>query len=127
MTEDQTIVARMRTLEGFSANPGCDDGVSVGELEPGTLVVVNTRNSRYQMVVLDGETHRVLVTGGALFPDRTEVVVRGSTTGGTAIKLGWIGIGLRLELGVGKRRVTTSRVQSISYRRLLDEKLPLIA
>jgi hypothetical protein len=127
MTEDHTVAARSRTLEGFAADPGCEEGVSIGELEPGTLVTVETRNSRYQMVVLDSESHRVLLNGGALFPDRTEVVVRGSTTGGSAIKLGWIGVGLRLELVLGRRRITTSRVQSVAVRRLLDEKLPLIA
>jgi len=127
MTEGQALVARNQTLDGFVSEHGCNEGVAISSLEPGTLLTVETRNSRYHLIVLDGEAQRALVSGGTMFPVRTEVVVRGSTIGGTAIKLGWIGVGLRMELTIGKRRVTTTRVQAITVGALLDESLPLIA
>jgi hypothetical protein len=54
------------------------------------------------------------VTGGRLFPEPTQVRIEGATAGGTAIKSGWIGIGLRLEMSSDRSRVTTSVVQSIT-------------
>ena len=68
----------------------------------------------YRLVALDGGNKRALVTGGRLFQESTEVRVEGSTSGGTAIKPGFIGIGLRLEMSNGSNRITTSVVQSMS-------------
>jgi hypothetical protein len=53
------------------------------------------------------------VTGGRLFPESTEVRLEGSTAGGSVLKIGWIGTGLRLEMSMGRQRITTSRVESV--------------
>lgn len=89
-----------------------DDGLSVDSLEPGTVLDVTTCNSRYRLVVLDADGH-ALVSGGWRFPDPTEVRIEGSTAGGRALRLGWIGVGLRLEMRMGTRTITTSTVRSI--------------
>jgi hypothetical protein len=89
-------------------------GVAFDALEPGTVIVVNTRHTRYRFVVVDGPEQRALVTGGWLFPESTEVRLEGATGGGSMLKVGWIGVGLRLELSIGLRRITTSRVLSIA-------------
>jgi hypothetical protein len=99
-------------LEEFPAEPGFADGVAVESLEPGTILEVTTRNTRYRLTVIDGGGH-ALITGGALFPQPTEVHIEGATAGGSALKLGWIGVGLRLELSIGRRLITTSAVQSV--------------
>jgi hypothetical protein len=87
--------------------------VAFQSLEPGTVVAVTTRHTRYCLFVLDPTRHLVVVTGGSLFPEGTPVRVEGATAGGSALKVGWIGVGLRLEMSQGQQRITTSRVVSI--------------
>ena len=101
-------------LDAFVYESGCSGGVDFGSLEVGAVLNVHTRYSHYRLVVVDGADSRALVTGGRLFPESTEVRIEGSTSGGTAIKPGFIGIGLRLEMSNGSNRITTSVVQSMS-------------
>jgi hypothetical protein len=103
-----------RPLEAFVREPGCSDGIDFLSLQVGTVVNVLTRYSCYRLVVLSPEDGRALVTGGRLFAESTEVRIEGATAGGTAIKPGWIGIGLRLEMSGPLNRVTTSVVQSVT-------------
>ena len=63
------------------------------------------------LIVREG---RALVTGAVWFPEPTEVRLTGATAGGSVVKTGWIGIGLKLEMAVGRRLVTTSRVTSVA-------------
>jgi hypothetical protein len=92
------------------------EGVAVETLETGTVLVVTTHHNCYRLVVLDGMQRRALVTGGSFFPEAIEARVEGATAGGTALKVGWIGVGLKLELSIGLQHITTSRVQSIVIR-----------
>jgi hypothetical protein len=101
-------------LDAFVYESGCSGGVDFSSLEVGAVLNVHTRYSHYRLVVVDGADNRALVTGGRLFPESTEVRIEGSTSGGTAIKPGFIGIGLRLEMSNGSNRITTSVVQSMS-------------
>ena len=87
-------------------------GLSVESLEPGTILEVQTRNTRYRMVVVDGSGH-ALIKGGTFFPQPTPVHIEGASAGGGNLKIGWIGVGLNLELSVGSRVITTSPVQSV--------------
>jgi hypothetical protein len=87
------------------------DGVAVGSLTPGTMLELKTRNTKYLLTLVDGEGH-ALIKGGAFFPQPTPVHIEGATFGGN-VKLGWIGIGLSLELSIGSRIITTSPVQSV--------------
>jgi hypothetical protein len=89
-----------------------DEGVALDSLAPGTVLAVTTRNTCYRLVLLNNDG-QALVSGGARFPDPTEVRIEGSTAGGHALRLGWIGVGLRLEMRMGARTITTSTVQSI--------------
>ena len=91
---------------------GSDEGVALESLSPGTVLEVTTRNTRYRLTLVDAEGQAV-VTGGSRFPDPTEVRIEGSTAGGRALRVGWIGVGLRLEMRMGTRTITTSAVQSI--------------
>jgi hypothetical protein len=47
----------------------------------------------------------VIVTGGQLFQ---------ATTRGSLLKIGWIGVGLRVEMSLAGRRIVTSPVRSIT-------------
>lgn len=87
--------------------------VAINELEPGTVLSIRTRKSTYRLVVVDAARSKVLVWGGRLLPEAAEGAVQGSTDGGSCLKLGWIAVGLRLELVVARQRIVTSRVESI--------------
>jgi hypothetical protein len=112
------IVPRNRTLEGFALEPGCSKGVALQLLAAGTRLTVNTRNTRYQVIVLDPATRQVTVSGGPTLRKRFEGRLEGATTGGSLLRLGWIGVGLRMELSTGDRRITTSVVRSVTIERV---------
>jgi hypothetical protein len=103
-------------LGDFAHDPGCMRGVYVDEVEPGTLIVVRTKRSCYRLMIADD--HRATVMGGSVFPEPAEVRIVGSTLGGSIIKSGWIGVGMRLELSSGLTRITTSRVKFLSIERV---------
>jgi hypothetical protein len=114
------------SLEGFALEPGCVEGLALQSLDAGTVLNVITRHSSYRVVVVDPVQQRVLVTGGRLFPERTEVRVEGATAGGSVLKIGWIGTGLRLELSMGRQRITTSRVQSVTIENVPPRRSSLL-
>ena len=93
-----------------------DDGVQVDVLTPGTRVRVQTRNSEYSLMVLEGGHRKVLVQGGIL-PTVSEARVEGATDGGTAVHSGWIEVNRSLELLCGPRRIVTSPVRRISVEK----------
>lgn len=96
--------------EDLDAEP--TDGVSIDSFEPGTVLAVTTRNSRYRLTLLDREGH-ALITGGSLFTDPTDVRIQGATVRGIIPRFGWIVVGAQLELSVGNRLIMTSPVQSV--------------
>lgn len=87
---------------------------AIESLDPGTSLTVRTRYSEYRLTVVDGERRDVLVQGGLQVPENTRACFQGSTAGGSALKSGWLRIGLRMELLIGRRKISTSRVQSIT-------------
>src|SRR5262245_47040707 len=103
-------------LDDFAHDPGCMRGVYIGDVEPGTMIVVRTRRSCYRFMM--DENHRATVIGGAVFPEPAEVRIVGSTLGGSIIKSGWIGVGMRLELVSGLTQITTSRVKFVSVEKV---------
>lgn len=108
------LVPQCCTLSGFASNTGCNEGIAIQSLAPGTTLIMRTRNSRYRLIVLDGDRHGVLVEGGALFPLAMPARLQGASAGGSFVKTGWIGVGLRVELRVGPRRIITSPVRSVT-------------
>ncbi len=89
------------------------EGVTLTELEACDTIHVRTRNSDYEIFMLDPKSGRALAQGGEYFAEPTEVTVSGSTFGGCMLKLGWIGVGLRMEIYVNGKRAVTSPVQSL--------------
>jgi hypothetical protein len=101
-----------RTLAGFAIERACDEGFAIESLAPGTMLIVQTVNSEYRLIVLDNDGG-VLVEGGVMFPEPVAAVVQGASAGGSLVKTGWIGVGLRMELFVDPQWVMTSPVRSI--------------
>jgi hypothetical protein len=100
-------------LDGFAVESSAADGVAVGSLEPGTALIVTTQRSQYRLVVLR-EPDLVMVTGGDRFRESRVVRFDGATNGGSALVVGRIVVGFRMEMSVGPLRIISSRVRSIS-------------
>ena len=90
-------------------------GVELDHLEPLTTLLVWTWNSVYRVIIAQGSD--VLVQGGAYFPELTPAHVEGATAGGSALKLGWIALGLLMELHASGQRIVTSPVVAIATAR----------
>ena len=103
---------RAATLDGFADDTACARGVDLRDLEPLTTIVVRTRNSLYRIIVTQGTS--VVVQGGHFFPDGVAARIDGSGFGGSLLKVGWIAIGLRMEIFAGEQRIITSPVRDIS-------------
>ena len=98
-----------------------DEGVNITRLEPGTKLTIETMNSFYEMTVRNGP--EVTLFGGTMqdgstrFTEPTSAIFVGTTWGGSAVKLGWLGRDLFLEfilLRSGKQVVmTTSPVRNV--------------
>ena len=107
-----TLIARGATLDGFAAEAAAGAGVLLRELEPLTSLIVHTRNSRYHLVISSGT--EIMIQGGAYFPEPTPARLDGSSLGSSFLKIGWIGVGLRMEIRAGGQRVVTTAVRSIA-------------
>jgi len=112
-------VPRPYLLEGFVERSASSRGVDLHRLAVNDAIRVRTENSEYRIVLLDPGDLRVEVQGGSFFPRPTEATIRGATIGGAMLKIGWIGVGLQVELVYYPRRnqmqsVVTSPVQKLS-------------
>jgi cyclohexyl-isocyanide hydratase len=105
--------ARRDTLESIALSLVAAKGVAFDSVEPGTTLVVNTRNSQYRFVTLF-DPCLVLAKGGAMFPKATIVRLEGATAGGSALRVGWILVGFHMEMWLGPVRIRSSRVRSVS-------------
>ena len=114
-----TDVRPVATLDGFAAATEAVDGVYLRDLRPMTRLLVQTCNSEYRIVVSSGDA--VLVEGGRFFERPTTAVVDGASLGGSFLKIGWIGVGLRMEIRDESRRIVTSPVRRIARH---DESVP---
>jgi hypothetical protein len=109
---EAAILPRAGTLDGFALETG--DGMDLRSLESGTTLLVHTRNTCYRLVLLNPARLLVLVKGGELFRHESEARLNGATCGGSTMKAGWIGVGLRMDLWAGGRRIVTSPVRSFT-------------
>jgi len=112
MASTTTTITRAATLTGFTAAVATTHGVHLRDLAPMTTLHVQTRNSQYRIIVSAGDA--VLVEGGQFFPCLTPAHVSGASVGGSFLKVGWIGVCLRMEILVDGRRIVTSPVLDIS-------------
>jgi hypothetical protein len=88
--------------------------VDVRRLAPGSLVVVETRNSTYRLRMIDPERQTALVQGGHALAGAIEARVVGASFGGSWLGIAQICVGLSLELFVSGQRVVTSTVRAIT-------------
>lgn len=90
-----------------------DTGVFIKNLPKGTFVQVQTQNSTYIFECLGGSN--IAIQGnGRYFNDRTEGALAGSTWGGSMLKMGWVGVGMHMEVWTqATGTVTTSEIAMV--------------
>jgi len=88
------------------------DRLYVRELPPLTILLVETKNSSYRIVVTKGSSVRV--QGGPFFPELTSARLDGASLQGTGLEVEWLGVGLRMRITAGNRRLVTSPIRAIS-------------
>jgi hypothetical protein len=98
------------------------NGFQIDELNDTETILVETRNSTYEIVVMDARRAVVLVRGGRFFPVYTRVHLAGASLGGSFLKLHGIYVGFSMELHGEGEPIITSAVKSISLVR--DERKP---
>jgi hypothetical protein len=87
-------------LDRWSEKEG-GDGVQIDQMERWEQLAVRTRNSIYEITILNGRAGEVLVRGGEFFPVGTAVRLEGSTLGGSILKWRGIYVGLQMEIVPG--------------------------
>lgn len=112
MNPTAVLIPRHATLDGFVQSTASGAGVSLHDLEPLTTLIVHTCNTSYRVIV--SRKSAILVQGGRFFPDATAAHLDGSSAGGSFLKIAWIGVGMRMEISVGDRRIVTSPVRAIA-------------
>ena len=112
-----SVVPKQCTLEGFVDAVSDRDGIGLREVEPLGTLLARTENSVYRIIPLEGGSSRILIQGGRFFPEPTEVRFAGSGFGGSFLKLGWIGLGLRMEIVWDGQRIITSRIRTVQVQR----------
>ncbi len=108
-------VPRVATLDGFVDVASTMHGVNVLDLEPLTELRVETTNSLYRIVV--SQRTAVFVQGGRFFPETSPAHLAGATFGGSLLKIGWIGIGMRMEICGDDGPIVTSPVRRFTVER----------
>lgn len=110
-------IPKCGSLEGVTGISGSLRGVELATLVPFDVIAVRTVNSDYRIFLLDPETGRALLEGGGQIPEPVEVTVVGSSFGGSILRTGWIGVGLRMEAWADGKYIRTSPVQSLCVAR----------
>jgi hypothetical protein len=89
------------------------EGVTLNSCAPYDVIVLRTANTEYHLLLLDPESGRVLIDGGDRFPEPIEATLLGASFGGSMIRTGWIGVGMRIELCANDKYIITSPVKSL--------------
>jgi hypothetical protein len=113
-TDTDDMVPSGALLDTWAAR-GWTDGLLVSQLSAFDHLVIRTRHSTYEMVVVSPEGAEVMVRGGAFFPEFTRVRVAGSSLGGSFLKLHGIYLGFRMEIADGGRMIVTSPVEMLQH------------
>jgi hypothetical protein len=100
-------------LETWSGRPW-SDGLQLGELHALESLEVTTKNTVYEITVMDPRSGDVLVRGGRFFPVFTRVRLAGASLGGSFLKLLSIYVGFCIEFHTEAGPIITTRVREIA-------------
>ena len=90
-------------------------GVLIPQLAPLDQLIVRTRNTTYEIIVVVPHTASVTVRGGAFFPTFAPAQLAGSSLGGRFLKLYGVYAGFQMELVTDDDLpIITTRVRTVS-------------
>lgn len=107
---DSSSIAAAATLDAWIGHAWCE-GVQVESLPDFCEISVQTRNTLYEITVIDGLTREVTIRGGRFFPEKTAARLAGSSLGGSFLKVGGIYAGFNMEIIAGGSTIITTAVQ----------------
>ena len=110
---EQDFIAGAAILDNWSDDPWTD-GVQIDQMEEMSKLHVRTRNSLYEITVIEGRSGEIMVRGGRYFGQLTAARLLGATLGGCFCKMRGIYVGFRMEINENGQRTVTSPVQSIA-------------
>jgi hypothetical protein len=100
-------------LDTWSASPWAD-GVQLGNLHALETLEVTTKNTVYEITLMDPRSGEVLVRGGRFFPVYTRVTLAGASLAGSFLKLLGIYVGFSIEFHTDDGPIVTTRVREIA-------------
>jgi hypothetical protein len=106
-------IPRYCDLDGVIEISPLLEGVALMALGACDTIHVRTRNSDYEIIMLDPKSGRAIVRDGECFAEPVEATVSGSTFDGCMLKSGWLGVGLQMEIYANGYRHVTAPVQSL--------------
>ena len=101
------------TLDSWSGRQW-REGLQLATLNTLDVLHIRTRNTLYEITILDAASAEVLVRGGRFFPEHRRAVLSGSSLGGAFLKLHGIYLNFCMEINTGIVRIVTTAVESIS-------------
>ena len=90
------------------------EGLQVEGLAALETIQVLTKNTTYEITVMDGRTGDILVRGGRFFPVFTRARLSGATLAGSFLKLRGIYVGFCIEFHTEDGPIVTTRVRQIT-------------
>lgn len=107
------------TLRDFVQETQNAGGFNVSPLAKGTKLFIETRNSFYEIEIVNAK--EVTIFGGTRsdgttrFVKPTPAIIHGSTFGGSTIRVDWIGQDMHLELRemITNKLLTTSSIKNV--------------
>jgi hypothetical protein len=97
-----------------SAVHASSEALHLKSCAPSETILVHTRCSVYELIVVRGDRGEVLVRGGKMLPEFRRATFMGSSAGGTALKPNTIDVGLRMEFNFGGEIMVTSVVREVA-------------
>jgi len=83
--QEQESIPAGANLDNWSEDPW-KNGVQVDRMEDMEKLVIQTRNSLYEIIIIDGRSGEILVRGGQFFPELTPARLAGATLGAASAK-----------------------------------------
>lgn len=100
-------------LDTWSGLPW-SDGLQLPSLHPLETIAVTTKNTVYEITLMNPCSGEVLVRGGSFFPIFTRVRLAGASLGGSFLKLLGIYVGFSMEIHTDAGPIVTTRVREIA-------------
>jgi len=88
-------------------------GIELAACAPLDRFAIRTRNSVYELTVLEPSSGEVMVRGGRMFPEHQRAQLAGCSLGGAFLKVRAIYEGFLMELYHEGERIVTTQVHSI--------------